>query len=204
MRAPSSHGPGLASKPTSRRHDAVALELAGDAHAGRLGEAEPLIAAEEPLVDGHHGDGAVVVAVDARAVLREVPLLLLDAHVALIVGGAEHPVPDAAGVAARGIAGPCLGGRGGACARRDAGATGAANDGGGDGSQGQEVTLHQDLPGETSVRDLAFIISRTSLGQPKFSFVKVGFGHRFRTSNDNFRYQGREYQAASWRNAASS
>jgi len=27
-----------------------------------------------------------------------VPLLLLDAHVALVVGGAEHPVPGAAGV----------------------------------------------------------------------------------------------------------
>ena len=98
LRAPSSQGPGLASKRDLAQDDAVAFELAGDAHARRLGEAEPLIAAEEPLVDGHHGDGAVVVALDARALLREVPLFLLDAHVALIVGGAEHPVPGAAGV----------------------------------------------------------------------------------------------------------
>src|SRR5262249_43186782 len=81
----------------AKRH-AITVDATGDLHPRRLREAELLVAAEETLVGGHERDDAIVVALDARALLREVPLFLLDAHVALIVGRSEDPIPDTARV----------------------------------------------------------------------------------------------------------
>src|SRR5207249_555420 len=94
-------GPGLGFEADLAKDDVIALDLTGDLDPRDLRKAQLLVAPIELIVVGHHRDRAIIKPDDLRATLLEVPLLLLDSHVTLLVRGPVDPIPDAGRIGAR-------------------------------------------------------------------------------------------------------